>query len=165
MRDRTILGIDPGLAHTGWGIVHQVGNSLQCVAYGCITTSKDQDLVNRLAHINAQMGAIVECFQPTAVGIETVWFGVNTQSAFATGQARGAALVACARPDIEVAEFPPSQIKLGVVGTGSADKAQVQYMVQQILGLKKKPSPDHAADALAAAICYASFKGIHASEE
>lgn len=160
MYERTILGIDPGLAHTGWGIVNQKGSSLQCVAYGCITTSKEQDLVVRLAKINSQMDAIVKRFKPTAVGIETVWFGVNTQSAFATGQARGAALVACALPGIDVGEFSPSQIKLGVVGTGSADKAQVQYMVQHILGLKTKPSPDHAADALAAAICYSAFKGV-----
>ncbi len=165
MHERVILGIDPGLAHTGWGIVQQKGNSLHCVAYGCITTTKDQNLVDRLAKINSQMDAIVKRFEPTAVGIETVWFGVNTQSAFATGQARGAALVACARPGIDVGEFSPSQIKLGVVGTGSADKAQVQYMVQHILSLKKKPSPDHAADALAAAICYAAFKGSIPYEE
>ena len=86
--------------------------------------------------------------------IETVWFGVNTQSAFATGQARGAALVACAEHDLDVGEFSPSQIKLAVVGEGTAEKDQVQYMVKQILGLDDVPHPDHAADALAAAICY-----------
>lgn len=153
---RVILGIDPGLAHTGWGVVLQCASKLSCVAYGCIETNSSTSLELRLRKIYEQTVAVVEHYQPTCVGIETVWFGVNAQSAFATGQARGAALVACAAPGIEVAEFAPSQIKLAVVGTGSADKAQVQYMVKQVLGLDQVPRPDHAADALAAAICFAT---------
>ena len=113
--ERIILGIDPGLANTGWGVVHQSGARLQCLAYGCVITA-----------------------------------------AFATGQARGAALAACGSGPIEVGEFSPRQIKLAVVGTGSADKAQVQYMVKQVLSLEKPPEPDHAADALAAAICFST---------
>ena len=93
---RTILGIDPGLANTGWGIVSQCGPRLSCVAYGCVSTSKEAPLAQRLRKIHEQMGAVVARFEPSCVGIETVWFGVNVQSAFATGQARGAALVACA---------------------------------------------------------------------
>ena len=158
--ERTILGIDPGLANTGWGIVVQRGPRLSCAAYGCISTSKDMPLAHRLMKIHQQMGAVIARFEPTFVGIETVWFGANTQSAFATGQARGAALVACAEHDLDVGEFSPSQIKLAVVGTGSADKEQVQYMVRQLLALEDVPHPDHAADALAAAICFTTHEGL-----
>ena len=158
--ERTILGIDPGLANTGWGIVAQAGSRLACSAYGCISTSKETPLAHRLQKIHEQMAAVIARFQPSCVGIETVWFGVNAQSAFATGQARGAALVACAEHDLEVLEFSPSQIKLAVVGTGSAEKDQVQYMVRQLLALEDTPRPDHAADALAAAICYTTHAGF-----
>ncbi len=164
---RVILGIDPGLAHTGWGVVLQRASKMSCVAYGCIETGSSTSLELRLRKIYEQTAAVVDHYKPTCVGIETVWFGVNVQSAFATGQARGAALVACAAEGIEVAEFAPSQIKLAVVGTGSADKAQVQYMVKQVLGLERVPRPDHAADALAAAICFAthSFPGSGKRED
>ena len=133
--ERTILGIDPGLANTGWGIVERCGPRLACTAYGCVSTAKDLPLAQRLRKM-------------------------NVQSAFATGQARGAALVACAERDLEVLEFSPSQIKLAVVGTGSAEKDQVQYMVRQLLALEDVPRPDHAADALAAAICYTTHEGF-----
>ncbi|MBQ3106253.1 MAG: crossover junction endodeoxyribonuclease RuvC, partial [Eggerthellaceae bacterium] len=101
---------------------------------------------------------VIDRFQPECVGIETVWFGQNVTAAFATGQARGAALVACAERDLRVSEFAPRQIKLAVVGTGSAEKEQVQYMVRQLLALDEVPHPDHAADALAAAICYVTHE-------
>ena len=157
-RTRIILGIDPGLANTGWGIVAQQGPRLACVAYGCITTSKDVPLAQRLRKIHEQTAAVIARYAPTCVGIETVWFGVNTQSAFATGQARGAALVACAEHDLDVGEFSPSQIKLAVAGVGGAEKEQVQYMVRHLLSLDRIPEPDHAADALAAAICYTTHE-------
>jgi crossover junction endodeoxyribonuclease RuvC len=121
-------------------------------------------LEKRLAKIHEQIGAVAERYRPTCVGIETVWFGQNITAAFATGQARGAALVACAQSDLEVGEFSPKQIKLAVVGEGGADKAQVQYMVQQLLGLQDVPKPDHAADALAAALCYTTHEGYQALE-
>ena len=159
-RTRIILGIDPGLANTGWGIVAQQGPRLACVAYGCITTSKDVPLAQRLRKIHEQTAAVIARYAPTCVGIETVWFGVNTQSAFATGQARGAALVACAEHDLDVGEFSPSQIKLAVAGVGGAEKEQVQYMVRHLLSLEREPHPDHAADALAAAICYTTHEGL-----
>lgn len=158
-RERIILGIDPGLANTGWGVIRQQGSSLECLAYGCAATTSDQPLDRRLLKIHDQIAAVVNRFQPTCVGIETVWFGQNITAAFATGQARGAALVACAEGGLAVGEFTPRQIKLAVVGTGSAEKGQVQYMVRQILGLEKPPHPDHAADALAAAICYTTHDG------
>ena len=158
--ERIILGIDPGLAHTGWGVVSQNGARFECLAYGCVSTSGETPLAPRLAKIHEQTGAVIARYGPTCVGIETVWFGQNITAAFATGQARGAALVACAQAGIEVGEFSPKQIKLAVVGEGSADKAQVQYMVKQLLGLPEVPRPDHAADALAAAICYTTHEGF-----
>ncbi len=158
--DRVILGIDPGLAHTGWGVVHQRGPRIVCQAYGCVTTTPNQDLAQRLKKIHEQIQAVIAYYHPVAVGIETVWFGQNITAAFATGQARGAALVACAEGDLDVGEFTPRQIKLAVVGTGTADKAQIQYMVRKLLRLDDIPKPDHAADALAAAICYTTHEGF-----
>lgn len=150
-----VLGIDPGLAHTGWGLVERIGAlRFHCVAYGCVATSKDMPLHRRLLKIYQQVGAVIDRYHPHAVGIETVWFGANATSAFATGQARGAALVACAERGLDLGEYAPSTIKQTVVGSGSADKRQVQYMMRQLLGLEEEPRPDHAADALAAAVCY-----------
>lgn len=164
LKDRVILGIDPGLAHTGWGIVRQSGMKLKCEAYGCVATTTKTPLAYRLAKINQQIGAVIERFAPTCVGIETVWFGQNVSAAFGTSQARGAVLVACANAGMDVGEFTPKQIKLAVVGEGGADKSQIQYMVQQLLELKKAPKPDHAADALAAAICYTTHDGFGGQE-
>ena len=152
--ERIILGIDPGLANTGWGVVRQEGSRLTCLAYGCVTTPASWELSLRLGKIFEQISAVIERFHPECCGIETVWFGQNITAAFATGQARGAALVACAQGNVTVGEFSPRQIKLAVVGTGGAEKAQMQYMVKQLLSLEAPPKPDHAADALAAAICY-----------
>ena len=158
--ERIVLGIDPGLANTGWGVVSQQGSRLSCLAYGCISTEASTPLAQRLKTIHEQMGAVIERFHPSCVGIETVWFGQNITAAFATGQARGAALVACAESNLDVGEFTPRQIKLAVVGTGSAEKDQVQYMVRKLLSLDHDPQPDHAADALAAAICYTTHDGL-----
>ena len=149
---RIILGIDPGLANTGWGVICQEGSALSCLAYGCISTASSDALPTRLKKIHDQMSAVVARYHPEGVGVESVWFGDNTSSAFATGQARGAALVACS--DLALAEFTPREIKLAVVGTGTADKGQVAYMVQKLLRLETAPTVDHASDALAAAICF-----------
>lgn len=162
---RIILGIDPGLANTGWGIVAQDGPRLSCKAYGCISTPSNQPLSERLLKIHHQVGAVVQRYKPSCVGIETVWFGQNITAAFATGQARGAALVACAEGGLATGEFTPRQIKLAVVGTGTAEKEQVQYMVQRLLNLDEIPHPDHASDALAAAICYTTHDGFMRAEE
>lgn len=151
---RRALGIDPGLANTGWGIVEREGSRFKCLAYGCISTSADMALPRRLKRIHDQMEAIIDRYEPTCAGIETIWFGANITAAFATGQARGAALVACANAGLDVGEYAPKNIKGTVVGTGDADKHQVQYMMKQLLGLESEPKPDHAADALAAAMCY-----------
>ena len=101
-RERIILGIDPGLANTGWGIVSQRGAKLSCIAYGCVSSPAQVELSLRLRKIHEQIGAGIDRFKPRCVGIETVWFGQNITAAFATGQARGAALVACAEGNLSV---------------------------------------------------------------
>ncbi len=154
-----VLGIDPGLAHTGWGVIERCGATFACLAYGCVATSPEQSLAQRLQKVHDQIAAVISRFEPECVGIETVWFGENVTAGIATSQARGAALVACAAGGLSVGEYTPRQIKLAVVGTGTAEKDQVQYMVKQLLGLSQLPKPDHAADALAAAICHTTHEG------
>ena len=117
-QERYILGIDPGLANTGWGVVLWSGARLSCVAYGCVSTDAGAPLAQRLLKINQQIEAVIARFSPVAVGIESVWFGQNITAAFATGQARGAALVACAQGGLDVGEYTPKQIKMAVVGEG-----------------------------------------------
>jgi len=154
-----ILGIDPGLAHTGWGVIEVCGSRKSCLAYGCITTTPDEELPSRLQRIYADIDAAIETYRPTELGIESVYFGANSKSAIATGQARGAALVATANRGLTIGEYTPMQIKQAVTGVGDADKEQVQYMVRAILELDHEPKPDHASDALAAAIAHANYRG------
>jgi len=158
-----ILGIDPGLANTGWGVVEQSGSRLRCLAYGCITTHSTAPLPERLSLIHDQLRAVVGRYAPEACAVESVYFGTNAKTAFATGQARGVAVLATADCGLPLGEYGPGEIKMAVVGSGSADKAQVQYMVRTILGLDRDPSPDHAADALAAAICHAHSRVARAA--
>ena len=149
-----ILGIDPGLAHTGWGIVEERRGEVRCRAYGCIETSAGSPLSVRLAHIATDLRAVVERYRPATAAIESIYFGANVRSAIPTAHARGAAMVALAECALEVGEYTPMQIKQAVVGTGAADKHQVTYMVRTLLHLDHDPKPDHAADALACAICH-----------
>lgn len=153
-----ILGIDPGLADTGWGVIRCDGSQLSAVAYGCITTSPAQPLAARLAAIHDGLDAAIERYRPAECAIESVFFGVNARSAFATGQARGVALLATARRTLSIAEYSPVQVKSAVVGVGTAEKHQVAFMVRALLGLDHDPHPDHAADALAVAITHARLR-------
>ena len=154
----TILGIDPGLANTGWGVIEACGSKKRCLAYGCFATPADDPIDKRLKQIHDGIREVTARYPPTELGIESIFFSANVKSAIATGQARGAALVAVASEGLEVGEYTPLQIKQTVVGNGTADKKQVQYMVRVILGLDHEPRPDHAADALGAAICHAHFR-------
>ncbi len=149
-----VLGIDPGLANTGWGVIVSHQGRAHCMAYGCIKTLPSDELTVRLLAIYQDIKQVIEKYQPDHVGIEQVFFGNNSSSALATGQARGAVLVACAEASLALGEYTPLQIKQSVVGSGSADKKQVQFMVQRLLRLDHIPKPDHSADALAAALCY-----------
>ena len=155
-----ILGVDPGLANTGWGVIERSGSSLHCLAYGCIATSPDEPLSRRLAQVHDELASVIERYAPTEASVESVYFSTNAKTAFATGQARGVAVLATADAGLELAEYGPGEIKMAVVGTGGADKQQVQYMVRVVLGLADTPRPDHAADALAAAICHAHRRGV-----
>lgn len=151
-----VLGIDPGLAHTGWGVVETRGSTCRARAYGCIATSAGEPIDVRLGRIYRELVAVIERYGPTELAIESIYFGENTKSAIATAQARGAAIVACSCAGLTVGEYTPMQIKQAVVGTGAADKRQVIYMVRNVLALDHDPKPDHAADALAAAVCHAN---------
>ena len=152
-----ILGIDPGLANTGWGIVETRGNVCRARAYGCVSTSSHDPIDQRLGKIFDEVSSVISRYGPTHLAIEKIFFGENTRSAIATAHARGAAIVACSAGGLEVGEYTPMQIKQAVVGTGSADKRQVIYMVRNVLVLDHDPRPDHAADALAAAVCHANL--------
>jgi crossover junction endodeoxyribonuclease RuvC len=152
-----ILGIDPGLAHTGWGVVETRGSICRARAYGCATTRSSESIDQRLGTIYDEVNRVIQAYHPTHLAIEKIFFGENVRSAIATAQARGVAIVACARAGLIVGEYTPMQIKQAVVGTGSADKRQVIYMVRNVLALDHDPHPDHAADALAAAICHANL--------
>ena len=151
-----ILGIDPGLAHTGWGVIETRGADARARAYGCVATESGEPIDVRLGRIYNEIQAVIERYAPTELAIENVYFAKNERSAIATAQARGVAIVACARRGLTVGEYTPMQIKQSVVGTGSATKEQVTYMVRRVLALDHDPSPDHAADALAAAVCHAN---------
>lgn len=151
-----ILGIDPGLANTGWGVVEVEGTRFRCLGYGCIRTPGTDDTSRRCKGVHDGLAQVVRRFAPAEAALENIYFNRNVATAMATGQARGAALVAVADAGLVVGEYGPGEIKMAVVGTGSADKAQVTYMVRTILALDHDPTPDHAADALAAAICHAN---------
>lgn len=153
-----ILGIDPGLANTGWGVIELTGSKKRALAYGCITTEATEEIAVRLKLIHDEIALVIERYRPSELSIEAVYFGSNAKSALATGQARGAALVAVANRQLRVGEYSPTQIKQVIVGTGRAAKGQVQYMVKTLLALDHEPSPDHAADALAAALCHAQLR-------
>ena len=150
------LGIDPGLAPTGWGVVETRGPICRARAYGCVTTTASEPIDMRLGRIYRKLREVIEKYGPTELAIESIYFGENTKSAIATAQARGAAIVACSTAGLSVGEYTPMQIKQAVVGTGAADKGQVMYMVRNLLHLDHDPRPDHAADALACAICHAN---------
>lgn len=159
-----ILGIDPGLANTGWGVIERNGSRCSAIAYGCISTKPAEPLAQRLARIHDDIRSVIARYAPAECAVESVFFGTNAKSAFATGQARGVALLATADGALELAEYSPVQIKSVVVGSGSAEKNQVAYMVRTILALDHEPKPDHAADALAAAITHAHLRDRAALE-
>ena len=150
-----ILGVDPGLANTGWGVIETRGSVARARAYGCVSTASDEKIDARLGKITSELHRVIEAYEPAELAIENVYFARNERSAIATAQARGAAIVACSERGLEVGEYTPMQIKQAVTGTGTADKDQVTFMVRRLLALDHDPSPDHAADALAAALCHA----------
>lgn len=150
-----ILGIDPGTASTGFGVVDRDGVRLHPVWYDCLRTKPTEAMADRLVRIAVGVRQVVERMQPHAVAIEELFFGANAKAALAVGQARGVCILACAEAGVPVFEYTNSAIKQAVTGYGRADKQQVMEMVRVQLGMTEVPRPDHAADALAAAITHA----------
>jgi crossover junction endodeoxyribonuclease RuvC len=157
-----ILGIDPGTASTGFGIIERAGVKLRPVWYDCLTTSPREAAADRLVRIGRAVREIVERMQPDAMAIEELFFGANAKSALAVGQARGVCMLVCAEAGLPVYEYSPASIKQAVTGYGRADKQQVMEMVRHQLGMTEVPRPDHAADALAVAITHAGSMHIDA---
>ena len=151
-----VLGLDPGLRHTGWGIIDVVGNHLTHVADGVVHAATGQALALRLVALFRQITAVVECFHPDEAAVEETFVNRNPASALKLGVARGVVLLAPAEQGLPVAEYSANLVKKAVVGAGHAEKAQVQMMVRQILPGCMITEPD-AADALAVAICHAHF--------
>ena len=151
-----VLGIDPGLANTGFGVVLARAHALTALDAGVIRTAAGGAPEVRLAELHDGLCTLLEEHRPDAVALEALYFGVNVRSAFAVGQARGVVLVAAGARGIACTDYTPQQVKGAVCGTGRADKAQVARMVASVLGLGAPPSPDHAADALAVAVCHAN---------
>jgi crossover junction endodeoxyribonuclease RuvC len=151
-----VLGIDPGTAALGYGIVERCAGRLRAVDHGCVTTSPTDALPDRLATIHAALVELLELHQPDLVGVERLYFSRNAQTAMGVGQARGVVLLAAAQHAVGVREATPNEVKSAVAGYGAADKEQVGRMVALILGLDAVPTPDDAADALAIAICTAN---------
>jgi crossover junction endodeoxyribonuclease RuvC len=151
-----VLGIDPGLANTGYGVVARRGGRLVALDGGCIETAAALEPERRLAAIHARICELLDEHAPDSVALEELYFGANARSAFAVGQARGVVMLAAGQRGIPCTGYTPQQVKGAVCGTGRADKDQVGRMVQALLGLAEAPSPDHASDALAVAICHAN---------
>jgi crossover junction endodeoxyribonuclease RuvC len=150
-----VLGIDPGTAACGYGIVQEKGNRLRALDYGWWKTPASHRPERRLKTIYDGVAELIEREAPDAVVLEESFVGADARTALSVGQARGAVLVACALAGVDCAEYAPAHVKSAVCGYGRAEKAQVQKMVQAILGLREVPTPHHAADALAVAICHA----------
>jgi crossover junction endodeoxyribonuclease RuvC len=147
-----VLGIDPGTAALGYGIVQRNGGRLREVDHGCLATSPDLSLPERLLAIHALVDELLSLHQPNLLAIERLFFSRNAQTAFAVGQARGVVLLAAAQHGTPVREATPNAVKSAIAGYGAADKQQVQRMIQLVLGMKALPRPDDAADALAIAV-------------
>lgn len=148
-----VIGVDPGTARTGYGLVEGAEGRLRLVDYGCITTTHDQSPEIRLKVVFDDLLAVIREFRPELMAVEQLFFNRNAKTAFAVGQSRGVALLAAACAGIKVAEFTPLAVKIAVSGYGRAEKFQIQRMVQSILGLESPPQPDDVSDALAVAIC------------
>jgi len=147
-----VLGLDPGIERTGWGIVDSRGHDFSAVDYGCIVTSKQESLPERLFVIWGELNKIIEKHSPEVVAVEEVFFAKNAKSAIQVGHGRGVCLLAAAAHGIPVEEVTPLQVKSSIVGYGTATKEQMGAMVQRILGLPKIPRPDDTCDALAIAV-------------
>ncbi|NLT20014.1 MAG: crossover junction endodeoxyribonuclease RuvC [Syntrophomonadaceae bacterium] len=150
-----ILGIDPGTATTGYGVIESSGNKCMLIDYGVITTPSDAPMEQRLCMINNKIEQLIIQYSPEVMAIEQIFYHKNAKTVISVAQSRGVAVFTGASNGLQVCEYTPLQVKKAVVGYGTADKRQVQLLVQKILVMKEMPKPDDAADALAIAICHA----------
>lgn len=150
-----ILGIDPGTATTGYGVVEKIGGTVKAVTYGAILTTPKETPSDRILSIYNQLGVLLDTYKPDVLAHERLFFSKNETTAFSVGRTVGIVLLSAAQRGIPDFEYTPMEVKQSVVGYGGAEKKQVQYMVTKILGLKETPKPDDVADALAICICHA----------
>ena len=155
-----VLGIDPGFATTGYGVVERVAGSLRSVAVGAIRTPPALPQADRLAHLAGALRGVIHATEPDVVAVERLFFNTNVRTAMSVGQASGVALLAAAEAGLEVVDYTPSEVKQSVVGVGNAAKHQVQAMVAALLKLASVPKPADAADACALAICHLNRSGL-----
>ncbi len=151
------LGVDPGTARLGYGLIRSVGQDREALAYGVLETSAAIPMPERLLTLHSGLREVIEEFLPSSMAVERLFFARNVTTAIAVGQARGVILLAAAQFGIPVSEYTPAEIKQSVTGYGKADKGQMQEMVRLVLGLDHIPQPDDAADALAVALCHTQF--------
>lgn len=149
-----VLGIDPGLAITGYAVIDETGSDLQLITTGVIRTPANTPAPERLRMIHQELSDLISEHQPDASGVEELFFSRNVKTAMSVGQARGVILLTLANAGLSIAEYTPMQVKEAITGYGNADKRQVQEMVRMLLNLSDVPRPDDAADAVAVAICY-----------
>ena len=154
-----VLGIDPGTAIMGYGIVEYKNSKHKSLTYGALRTGKDEKTEERLRQLFLGVNRLLDEYKPDVMAVEELFFNRNTTNAISVGQARGVALLAAGLRNIPVGEYTPLQVKQAVVGYGRAEKHQIQFMIKKILGLEETPKPDDAADALAVAVCYCQFGG------
>ncbi|WP_129597558.1 crossover junction endodeoxyribonuclease RuvC [Anaerophilus nitritogenes] len=158
-----ILGIDPGIAIVGYGVIEYKGNHIKTLGYGAIITHANEEMPQRLKKVYDDLEILLDRFKPDVVAIEELFFNKNVKTALMVGHARGVLILGAANRGIDIYEYTPLQVKQGVVGYGRADKKQVQQMTKTLLNLPQIPKPDDVADALAVAICHAhsgAFKGL-----
>lgn len=148
----SVLGLDPGLSATGWGVISVDKGKIRHLAHGYISTLAKTPTGDRLSAIFKQVTEVIELYKPVFAGVEALFFAKNQKSAIPVAQARGVLLLACNLAGVTSYEYPPPEIKMALTGSGRADKKQVQELVRLVLGMQTIPEPDHAADALAAAI-------------
>lgn len=157
-----VLGVDPGTATTGYGVVEETDGRLRAIDYGVVSTPAGEPLPLRLQTIYAELRRLARLYRPSSGSVEKLFFSRNVRTAMGVGQARGVALLALADAGLEIREYTPTEVKQAVSGYGRADKLQVQRMVQTLLALDEIPRPDDAADALAVAICH--LQGVRLTE-
>jgi crossover junction endodeoxyribonuclease RuvC len=156
---QVVIGIDPGAANLGFGVVRVEGSRMVALDGGVIQTTADLPIERRLERIHEQLKELIAWHEPAALAIEDLYFGKNVRSAMAVGQASGVAMLAASQHGVRCFAYTPQAIKMAVCGSGAAGKRQVQRMVGTLLGLPEPPAPDHAADALAVAICHGGGAG------